>query len=285
MTAATGTARLQQYPIGAGGLTTRVLECGQGDDVVVCLHGSGSRADRWAPVLPLFAAAGFHAYALDFPGHGLADKPAGYAYGTPAFAEVVAGALDTLDLGSVSLVGTSLGGHVAAWVACEQPARVARLVLVGAVGLVPVAGARPPASPIVSTGLDGIRAKLELLLTDHDLITDEWVREESRINSSPGAAAALAELSRYSAEQLDDDVVGERLAGLGIPTLLVWGADDRWIPPSVGHAARDVLPAAPLLLLDHAGHAPYVERPDTFTKLVAEFLRRPDACAPAPFTA
>jgi 2-hydroxy-6-oxonona-2,4-dienedioate hydrolase len=274
-----------QYPLGVGELTTRVLECGTGDDIVVCLHGSGSRADRWLPVLPLLASCGFHAYAVDYPGHGLAAKPAGYPYGTPAFARFAAGFVDQLGAASVALVGTSIGGHVAATVARDHPHLVRATILVGAVGLVAIPPEqRPATNPIVRTGPDGIRAKLEFLLWDRGLITDEWILEESRINSSPGAAEALAFLGRYSADQLGSDLVGEAYAALGIPTMLCWGADDRWVPPAVAHATSRLLPEAPLLFLEDAGHSPYFERPVPFVEEVALFLGDPASIPAGPYS-
>ncbi|MCU1453694.1 MAG: ohpC [Acidimicrobiales bacterium] len=274
-----------QYPASYAGQLTRVLEVGEGDDVVVCLHGAGSRADRWAPALELLAAEGFHAYALDFPGHGLAAKPAGYPYGARAFTEVVTAFVDALAPPRVALLGTSLGGHVAAWVACERPDRVRATVLIGAVGLVPwdreAAGA---GSPIVDGSPAGVRAKLELLVEDDTLVTDAWVHEESQVNSSPGAADALAALGRALTADAPGDLVGERYAALGCPTLLVWGAQDRWVPPSVGEATARLLPDAPFALLDGTGHAPYFERPSDFTKLAAEFLHDPATLAAGSWT-
>src|SRR5579862_9816819 len=104
-------ARTIAYPLGLGGATIRVLECGEGEDHVVLLHGSGSRADRWRRNLPGLAAAGKHGYALDLPGHGFATKSEDFDYTTPSFAGVVRDALDALGIGSPVLVGTSLGGH------------------------------------------------------------------------------------------------------------------------------------------------------------------------------
>ena len=98
------------YPLGAAGVTTRVIEAGEGDRPVVFLHGVGARADRWQRTLPAFAKAGFHCYAIDFPGHGFATKGHGPDYGTPGFAHFVAGVLDALGLEHPALVGTSLGG-------------------------------------------------------------------------------------------------------------------------------------------------------------------------------
>jgi 2-hydroxy-6-oxonona-2,4-dienedioate hydrolase len=274
-----------QYPVGVGGVVTRVLECGTGDRALVCLHGAGSRADRWRPSLPLLAEAGFHVYALDFPGHGLAAKPAGYPYGTPAFSSFVGEFLDGLEHTAVTLVGTSIGGHVAATVACADPRRIKSTVLIGAVGLTPNSRSdEPDASPIVDGSPSGIRKKLEFLVEDQTLVTDEWIAEEARINSSPGAAEALAALGRYSAEQLDGDVVGRPYADLGVPTLLCWGAQDRWIPPRVGYEAALLLPNAPLCLVEGTGHAPYFERPRAFCDMVVPFLRNSDAYPSSTFS-
>ncbi len=262
-----------QYPLALDGVVTRVLDTVVGDDVLVCLHGAGSRADRWRPVMPLLAAAGFRVVALDHPGHGLAQRPACYPHGTPAYTRVARALLDELDLGAVTMLGTSLGGHVAATAAVADPSRVRATVLIGAVGLTP----RPPedaaaGSPIIDTSEAGTRAKLEFLVHDQSLVTDGWVREETLIGDAPGTAEARAELARYLAEDRPEDLVGEEYAALGLPTRLIWGAEDRWITPAVGEAVARVVPHAELSLLPGTGHAPYYERPEAFTELVLPFL-------------
>jgi 2-hydroxy-6-oxonona-2,4-dienedioate hydrolase len=264
---------IAQYPLGVDGVITRVLDTVVGDDVLVCLHGAGSRADRFRPAMPLLAEAGFRVIAMDHPGHGLAQRPAGYPHGTPAYTSVARALLDELDLGCVTMLGTSLGGHVAASAALADPSRVRATVLIGAVGLVPPEPAAAGAgSPIVDTSEAGTRAKLEFLVHDQTLVTDEWVREETLIGNAPGTAAARAELARYLADDMPDDLVGAAYAALGLPTQLVWGAEDRWITPSIGRAAAEVIPQADLVLVPDAGHAPYFERPDAFMDLVLPFL-------------
>lgn len=259
----------------AGGLATRVLECGEGDEAIVCLHGSGSRADRWLPAMPLLAAAGFHVYAVDFPGHGWAAKPLGYPYGAEAFKDFTVSVLGLLPHDRVSLFGTSLGGHVAAWTACERPTQVRAAVLVGAVGLVQRDQTRGgTAQPIVDSSLDGVRAKLEFLVSDRRLVTPEWVREESLVNSSPGSAQALDELRRRTAESESSQLVGEPFADLALPTLLCWGGDDRWVPPEIGRRVAQLVTHAEMVVIARAGHAPYFERPGAFVEAATEFLFR-----------
>ncbi len=263
---------IQQYPLGVDGVTTRVLEAGSGDRVLVCFHGSGSRADRWRKAMPLLAELGYHVYAVDFPGHGLAAKPADHPYGSAAFGRFATAFVDALPYERIALLGTSLGGHVAALVAAARPGRISGCVLIGAVGLVPfVRDGGGTASPVVDTSLAGTRRKLEFLVADSALVTDEWVHEESMINSSPGAPEAMAVLAHTSAAETVDDLIGAAYRELALPTMLVWGAEDKWVPPSVGEDTAELL-ELDLHLLAGTSHAPYFEDPAGFVALVEPFL-------------
>jgi pimeloyl-ACP methyl ester carboxylesterase len=269
------------YPVGAGGVVTRVLECGEGSRTVVCLHGAGSRADRWRRNLPGLAARGYHVYALDYPGHGFAAKDPHYEHGVPRYAEVAKDFVDGLHTDGIALLGTSIGGHIAAWVACEIPEKIRAVVLIGAVGIVaPDATSSVDSGRVSNTSLTGVRDKLEFLVYDKQLVTDAWVKEEYRINSSPGAPESLARLRRYLEQERSSDVVGDRYAALNLPSMLVWGNEDRWVPTDVGRQTADLLAKAPFVLIERAGHAPYYERPEAFNEVVLEFLDDPASCPP-----
>lgn len=263
------------YPVALGPGMSRVIESGTGPEVLLCLHGAGSRADRWRRNLPGLARRGFRAIAVDFPGHGFASKPGAYEYGAPAFASAITELLPRISSGArVTLVGTSLGGHVAGLVACEVADQVKALVLVGASGLVL---RRPPrgSPPIADSTPEGVRAKLKFLVYDPDLVSERWISEEAAINSSPGAASALQAVNEYLLQKMESDSVGKRLADLGLPTLLIWGAEDQWVPVETGYEAAKVIPHAGLVILERAGHAPYYERPVAFNRVLSEFLEEP----------
>ena len=265
-----------EYPLGVSGSLTRVIEAGRGDRPVVFIHGLGARADRWRRNLEAFADAGYRAIAVDLPGHGFASKTADFDYSVPGFAGFVRGVMDALGLQSAMFVGTSLGGHIAAYLTCESPDRVRALVLVGSLGLVPIgstAGATIRDS-VRATGRADIENKLKFVICDHASITPEWIEEEWRINNSPGAAKAFARLGDYIAGGVDEHNVGTRLATVadGMPMLLVWGAEDRAIPLSIGRQGRALLGDTRLFVIDGAGHAPYFEQPWTFNQEVLSFL-------------
>jgi 2-hydroxy-6-oxonona-2,4-dienedioate hydrolase len=265
---------LSAYPRDVNGVATRVLEAGSAGMPVVFVHGAGGRADRWAHNLEALAAAGFHAYAIDLPGHGFAVKGPGVACSVPACRDFLGGFLDSIGAARAALVGTSLGGHVVAAYTAGNPDRVKAVVLAGSLGLVPVGEQtrlRVQAG-LADQTLEGVRAKLQRLLGEPALVTPEMVDEDVRINNSPGAKESFSALGRYVAARLDDDVVGAQLAAARVSTLLIWGEQDQSVPLDIGRAAARLMPKARLIVLPGAGHAPYLEKPETFNRAVIEFL-------------
>nr|WP_075813456.1 alpha/beta fold hydrolase [Corynebacterium sp. CNJ-954] len=86
------------YPVEINGIRTRVVEAGEGDEVLVCIHGVGSRADRFIPAMPDLTSQGYRVIAIDLPGHGFASKPPDFNYRPKEFAAFIGGVLDLLDL-------------------------------------------------------------------------------------------------------------------------------------------------------------------------------------------
>lgn len=266
-----------QYSFGVGGTVTRVLEAGTGDKKLILVHGVGARADRWRRNLDGLAEAGYHTFALDLPGHGLAQKDAKYPHSVPNYAALVREFLDEVSADSETyLIGTSLGGHVCATVACAIPDRIVGLVLVGTLGITPVgAAARERTAGLIrEASWETVGRKLRAVLHDNELVTDELHREEFCINNSPGAAEAFERIAAYFADQIDNDVIGESLASLvdEIPMLVVWGREDIGFPLELGEASHAALPGSRFAIMDDAAHAPYYERPETFNTLVTEFF-------------
>jgi 2-hydroxy-6-oxonona-2,4-dienedioate hydrolase len=265
------------YPAGAGSILTRVLEAGSGSEVVLFIHGVGARADRWRHNLAAVAEAGYRSIALDLPGHGFAQKGSDFPYGVPGYADFVERFLDDRKIVSANFVGTSLGAHISATIACRRPSLTRSLTLVGATGLFPIgAEARGNmASRMMDRGRAGIERKLKVVMYDDRGITDEMVDEEWAINNSPGADEAFAKLANYFRDHIDSDAVGDRLATLNapIPKQLIWGGEDRSVPLAIGQKAQELLKGVPLQVIPKTAHAPYVEDPKSFNKLLIDFLR------------
>ncbi|MCY4424751.1 MAG: alpha/beta fold hydrolase [Acidimicrobiaceae bacterium] len=267
-----------QYPVEADGVLTRVLAAGAGDDHLVLVHGVGARADRWRRNVDALAGAGWHVHALDLPGHGLAQKGDGPDYTVPGYARFLEGFLDVIGATSAVLVGTSLGGHAVATLACRRPERVRALVLVGSIGLIPWGAERRAGTRgrLRDASRESIEGKLRLLLHDEAMVTEEWLTEEVLINNSPGAAESFRQISDYVADFIDDDVIGPRLAELenGPPIQLIWGRQEQAVPLETGLAAHELLTSSELAVIDAASHAPYYEQPEEFNRILLDFLNR-----------
>lgn len=267
------------YPAVVGGVLTRVLASGEaGAPAAVLVHGLGARADRWIHNIDALADAGYRVYAVDLPGHGFAAKGSGPDYSVAGFARFLETFLDSVGAEKAVLVGTSLGGHTCAYFACEHPGRVDRLALVASTGLVPLGAQRRRATQerLGDATVAGTARKLAVVVHDSRLVTDDWVREESQINSSPGATESFLRLGEYFARRLDEDIVAGRLATLyreqAVPVCLVWGEMDAGFPLDMALASREALGGPPLAIIRRAGHAPYLERPHAFNAILRHLV-------------
>lgn len=264
------------YPLRVSTMDTRVIEAGSAGQPIVLVHGTGGRADRWIRNVDALAVAGHRVFAPDLPGHGFASKGPGLDCSVPGYRKFLADFLDEMKIDKPVIVGTSLGGHVVASFACEHPDRVSGVVLSGSMGLVPLgaeARGRVEAGANNQT-YEGVKGKLARVIFDPALVTQEFIDEEFRINNSAGSKESFATLGRYIGQKLDDDVVGERLARLTptLPTLLLWGAEDKTVPLAVGEAAAKLLPGSRLVVLQKAAHTSYYERASDFNAVLLDFL-------------
>ena len=267
-----------QFPIGIDGNTVRVLADGQGPRNLTLIHGLGARADRWQRNLPAFAEAGFRCVAADLPGHGFSFKRGDFPFSVQSCTDLTLRLLDTLEIERTAVIGTSFGGYIGAMMACAIPDRVSALVLVGSIGIVPLGDSARSnlANRFGTVDRSGIEAKLRTVIHDDDrLVTEAWINEEWRINNSPGAQGAFEAISSYIRLAIDDDVVGERLAlqEPRPPIAIIWGSEDRAVPPSVGAASRKMIEPDLYVEIANTGHCPYFEKSEEFNPIVTKFLK------------
>ena len=264
------------YPLAVGGIASRVLQSGLSGRAVIFIHGTGGRADRWMRNLDAIAERGYRAFAIDLPGHGFAAKGGELDHSVPAYAQFVSNFIAQSDLDEVTLVGTSLGGHVAATCAANAPDRVRSIVLVGSMGLVPIG---EEARGRIQRGAsnqtrEGVAMKLRRVIFDAAIVTPAFEEEEFRVNNSPGAQESFDRLGHYIGERGDIDVVGDRVVEMSAtkPVLLVWGDKDQTVPLEVGRRVREQLPKAQLVVIPDASHTAYFEKPEIFNHALVQFL-------------
>lgn len=265
------------------GLTIRYLTAGTGPPLVL-LHGVGTSASEWSWVLPALAR-NYRLYAVDLLGFDGSAKPPNYS---PAFSARFVGAfLDALGIERTAVVGNSLGGLVALRLALSDPAHVRALVLSDSAGLGravnPVQGAlsSPGLGELASawartpTGAAERAYRRALLLFARPWqIPPRWLTDQYRLAQTPNFTQATLASLRANVRGLagQREVLVDQLPHLRMPTLIVWGMEDRVFPYSHGQEAVKRLQEGSLELIPNCGHLPHVERPEAFAAVVRRFL-------------
>jgi pimeloyl-ACP methyl ester carboxylesterase len=178
--------------------------------------------------------------------------------------------LDALGLDQVCLGGASLGGWIAAEVACRWPERVRRLWIADAPGL------WVPADPLpdLFRYMQDRRALREMLFCDPDsAIASLVISDKPDELTMLAAYQALTVLARLIWERPYDPKLAKRLHRIQCPTLLVWGDHDRLVPPAYGEAYHQHIKGSELKFLPHCGHLPMFEREAEFVEMIADFCK------------
>lgn len=265
--------------VSVNGVTLHVEEAGAGPPLLL-LHGFTGSGATWRTFAPLLGAHR-QLIAPDFLGHGQSDSPADpERYRMERCVEDLVALLGALGLKRADVLGYSMGGRVALHLAAHAPQRVGALVLESATpGLADPAErlARAQADTRLAANIerDGLVAFVDyweaLPLFASQAALPEEVRlaqRRQRLASNPvGLANSLRGMGAGRQEPL-----WHRLPSLRLPTLLLAGALDSKFA-DLARQMANLLPAAQLAIVRHAGHAPHLERPEVFAERVLLFLR------------
>lgn len=263
--------------VDAGGVRTRALQAGDGEDVVF-LHGTSGHLEAFVRNIPAHAA-GYRVHAIDLLGHGYTDKP-DYPYEIPRYVEHLARYLDAVGIERAHLVGESLGGWVAAWLASERPERVGSLQLLAAGGTKAnpqvMQRIRTSTTQAVTTDdIDLTRQRLHLLMHDPAKdVSDELVEIRHRIYHQPDFQKnlhnllCLQEMETRQRNLLTPDQLGRIKAA----TLVVWGRENPFGDVPEAERMHEAIGGSRLELFDECGHWPQHEQADRYNALSLAFL-------------
>ncbi|MGN7823831.1 alpha/beta fold hydrolase [Chitinophaga sp. 22536] len=165
------------------------------------------------------------------------------------------------------IIGNSLGGHVAVLFTHRHPDKVSQLVLTGSSGLYEnnSMGSYPKRG-----NYEYIRERVAYTFHDPAVATDALVEEVFKITRDRVKCLRIVQ----NAKSANRNYVAPLLPEITTPTLLIWGDDDRITPLDVAHEFASLLPQAQLVILPACGHAPMMERPEEFNRILEEFLRK-----------
>jgi hypothetical protein len=167
----------------------------------------------------------------------------------------------------IHLIGNSLGGHVALVHALKKPERIKTLILTGSSGLFEngMGDSYPKRGD-----KEYIRTKTALTFYDPALATDELVNEVFEITNNRLKVIKIIALAKSAIR----NNLGEELNQIKLPTCLIWGKNDTITPPFVGEEFHKLIPNSELFFIDKCGHAPMMEVPVEFNKILEEFLKK-----------
>lgn len=272
------------------GRRTVVATAGRSSDpALVLIHGFGGSTFGWRHVMEPLAASGWYVVALDLPGFGLAEKGWGGAYDHASHARFVLAVMDQMQINQAVLAGHSMGGNVVSWVAALAPERIRALALIDAAIVSPTVTPSSPASTALS--LPPLRRATRILIrsafteaTFGELLSSAFAVKSAATPETIRGYAAASQLEDWDLALLgilrDADAnalpapIEEIVAhsGAAIPTLILWGSEDSWVPISASESLRDALPTATYVVLPGLGHVPFEEAPAAFTTALQEWL-------------
>jgi pimeloyl-ACP methyl ester carboxylesterase len=234
------------------------------------LHAGGGGAG-WLPFMADLAAR-HDVIVPEHPGFGASDTP-DWLDNIQDLARFYLDFLDQLDLNNVDLVGSSLGGWVAAEIAVRNTKRLNSVTLIGSAGI------HVPGVPQVDT----------FLLNDEQLI-------RSLFDDGKRIEAMIAEAKR---PELEDVILKNRtttaklvwqprsydphlhkwLRRIDVPTHLIWGANDKLFPKDYAFAFQKLIPGSSVTIIPRSGHLPHIEQREAFVTALEGFLEKKKAAA------
>ena len=168
---------------------------------------------------------------------------------------------------NIHLLGNSLGGHVALVYVLKHPERIKSLILTGSSGLFEngMGDSYPKRGD-----KEYIRKKTQLTFFDPALATEDLVNEVFEITNNRLKVIKIIALAKSAIR----NNLGDELLAVKQPTCLIWGNNDTITPPFVGKEFNRLIPNSELHFIDKCGHAPMMEVPDEFNKVLDGFLQK-----------
>ena len=234
---------------------------GEGE-VLLLLHGLMGALSNWDKVIEEFRSE----YRVIIPILPIYDLPL-ITTGVKSLAKFVNKFVTFKGLTDVTLLGNSLGGHVALIYVLSHPESVRSLVLTGSSGLYENAfgGSFPRRG-----SYDFIKEKVEYTFYDPNTATKELVDDVfATVNDRHRVIRILAMAKSAIRHNMKKD-----LHKITIPVSLIWGRNDKITPPEVAIEFSQELPDAELNWIDHCGHAPMMEQPAEFNRILKGFLEK-----------
>ena len=261
-----------------------VRRAGSGQTLVL-IHGMAGSLTTWDPVFAELARS-CDVVAVDLPGHGMSSRLRG-DYSLGSLAASVRDVLDSLEVKTATIVGHSLGGGIAMQFMYQFPERCERLILVSSGGLgrevtFMLRALSLPGAGVALAGGARLQHQRHIAAAGRlmrPLAARVWndlpymLRQMATLDDPETRRSFLATIRAVIEPGGQGINATDRLhLAAGLPTMIVWGEDDRMIPSGHGSAAAELVPDCRFELIPGAGHYPHEDSPELFAEVVADFI-------------
>ena len=249
---------------------------------ILLVHGSNSSLQTFEPLV-MNLQDRYRLISYDQPGHGLTGPHPRDDYSAQGMFEAIAAVVEATGVEQFAIAGNSMGGWVAWRYVLARPKNVSALILIDASGAPSAPNAEKPKLYLGArimrwsigrflgqfvTPRSVIRQSLIDSMADEAAVTEEMVDRYWELLRYPGnrrAAGLLALVDR-------EPSYGNRLSEVTAPTLILWGAEDRVIPPDNARTFHEMIPGSELQIFDGVGHLAMEEAPKRTAKAIDQFL-------------
>ena len=257
-------------------------EYGEGDPILM-VHGIGANMFAFRH-LTRDLSAKHRIILVDLKGCGKSPKPCDGRYSVYDHARLICDVIKERDLRNLTIVGHSSGGSIslvtALYLLQHEPYRLKRLVLIDSVAYeqhLPlfVRLLRVPLIGQLSIHLVPARVQISVIMKisvyDPTKVSSEMISGYVDSFQKPGARCAIIESARQLLATDRDEVI-KTYGRISVPTLIIWGREDRLIPLSLGQKLNAAIPGSRIAILDECGHIPHEEKPEETARVIQSFL-------------
>lgn len=247
------------------------------DRPLLLIHGLGASKLDWVPLIVPLSKAGFHVYALDLLGYGDSDAPKEASYSLKEEEDTVLHFMDQVKLSKTDVAGWSMGGWVAMKMGLDAPQRIRRLVLLDSAGVYfPFTYDSTLFTPTTRPELDRLVYMLE---PEKPFIHLPWWATSGILRKNREKQWVIHR--SFSDMVNGHELLDFRLAGLHVPTLLIWGTEDKLTPFKSGQRIHALIEGSSLVGIQGCGHLAAGECATQAAAVMIPFLDA--AVVPPPF--
>jgi pimeloyl-ACP methyl ester carboxylesterase len=285
----TGTIRMDSMQSGffnyKGNIPIHYKTGGRGPEPVLFLHGFASSHTTWTDMVGLFPADRFRIFLVDLKGFGLSARPRDGAYSIEDQAAMVRAFIKEQEFSGITLAGHSMGGLIALLICmeatgCTETPAVNKAILIDSAAYPqklpkffrrlksPLLG--PLLLHLIPTRLQ-VKDTIRKVFSDTESITPERIERYNHYFSDKGTPYVL----RATVRSIDPDAyagIAEEYRKITVPTLIIWGKEDRVVKLKTGLRLHGDLAGSQLKVIDHCGHNPHEECPTETFSAIESFL-------------